>query len=172
MDRGSSIHTGTLIVAARRGDVGCVRFLHSRGVPLWDHASDEGAEENDIKARECICMACKMLRFARKKIIGLPCKPEDASHMLPALLYGWIMGAPLSQTMQEVFKARRQSTRAVLLCFHVAARLSQGWGVVAQRAAWSAMQRMPMELIEEILILAELEIPESLGQGLSNTSKV
>jgi hypothetical protein len=86
--------------------------------------------------------------------------------MLPALRYGWLMGAPLSPAMEGVFEGHRRSSRAVLLCFHVAARLSKGPGVVGKRAAWSVMRRMPIELIEKILLLAELEIAESLHRPL------
>jgi hypothetical protein len=68
--------------------------------------------------------------------------------------------------MEAFFKAQRCSTRTVLLSFKVATRLSQGEGAVEQLAAWSAMGGMPMELIEKILVFAELEIPESLRRAL------
>jgi hypothetical protein len=73
--------------------------------------------------------------------------------------------------MEEMFRAQRMSTRAVLLCFHGATRLSQGEGTVEQQAAWSAMGAVPQELIEDILVLGELEIPESLGHRLPNAMK-
>jgi hypothetical protein len=86
--------------------------------------------------------------------------------MWTALRYGGLMGAPVSPAMEELFEAKRRSTCAVLLCFHVATGLSQGEGAVEQLAAWSGMRRMPMELIEKILVFAELEIPESLRRAL------
>jgi hypothetical protein len=166
LDAGLSIHTGTLILAARNGDLDYVRFLHSRGVRLWDHAQEEEPEDFGTSCFSCKCLAHQAERCAERNAIALPCKPEDASHMLSALRYGWAMGAPLTPVMEEVLAAQRMSTHAVLLCFHVATGLSQGEGSVEQRAAWSAMGRVPMELIEEILILAELEIPELLHRGL------
>jgi hypothetical protein len=86
--------------------------------------------------------------------------------MLSALRYGWVMGAPLTSVMEEVFVDQRRSTRGLLLSFHVAARLSQGEGSGERRAAWSAMGAVPVELIENILVLADFEIPESLRRGL------
>jgi hypothetical protein len=41
IDKGCRINSGTLISAAIYGDVGLVRFLHSRGVPLWARAAEE-----------------------------------------------------------------------------------------------------------------------------------
>jgi hypothetical protein len=71
--------------------------------------------------------------------------------------------------MEEMFKSQRQSTRAVLLCFHVATRLSQVHhveGSEGQRAAWTCMGRIPLGVIEKVLLLADLEIPESVRRGL------
>jgi hypothetical protein len=166
IDKEHPIHAGCLILAARNGDVDLVRFLHSRGAPLWDHARDDAAEEPNSSGQACSCISCRLYHLPSKGIIALPCMPEDANRMWQSLRYGGFMGAPLSPAMEEMFRAQRRSTRGVLLSFHVATRLSQGWGVAVRRAAWSAMGRMPMELIEKILILAELEIPESLRRGL------
>jgi hypothetical protein len=76
------------------------------------------------------------------------------------------MGAPVTSLMEEVFKAKRRATRAMLACLHVATALSQGKGTVERKAAWSVMGRIPLELIDEILLRADLEIPESLRRGL------
>jgi hypothetical protein len=40
------------------------------------------------------------------------------------------------------------------------------------RAAWDVMGRMPIELLENILVLADFEIPESLRRGLPGTCGV
>ncbi len=114
--------------------------------------------------------------------------------MYKVLRYGALMGAPLSPAMEEMIKSQRESTRAVLLCFHMATGLSQregreeqvaawsymglllrlrgaiglsqGEGSEEQRAAWSCMGRIPLGVIENILLLADLEIPESFRRGV------
>jgi hypothetical protein len=166
IDQEHPIHPGTLIVAAGNGDVDLLRFLHTRGAPLWDQAGEDAAEEPNSSGQDCSCISCDPYHLASMGRVALLCKPEDANRMWQSLRYGGFMGAPWSPAMEEMFRAQRRSTRAVLLCFHVATRLSQGWGVAAQRAAWSGMRHVPMELIEEILVLAELEIPESIRRAL------
>ncbi len=153
-----------------------VRALHGRGVSLWDQAweaeNDEptiqplGEGGGDATSQPCPCTSCEVRRCAVRNIILLPRKPERASHMWEALRYGWAMGAPLTPAMEEVFAAQRSSTRAVLLSFHVALRLSQGKGASKQKAAWKGMARMLIDLIEEILVLAGLEIPELVRRPL------
>jgi hypothetical protein len=86
--------------------------------------------------------------------------------MWEALRYGWEWGAPVTPLMEEVFEAKRRATRAVLSCFHVASGLSQGMRTPEHKAAWSAMGHIPLELIDNILLLAGFEIPESLRRGL------
>jgi hypothetical protein len=177
LDNGRVIHPGTLICAARRGDVDAVRFLHGRGVPLWTAACEEDAEEEEFAthiSRMCreivrklrlrtatiaipefaakglfasahaeaaydeaepvprFRMKTKQRSLRRQGVIAVPEKPLDTVPMWRALQYGWAMGAPLTPAMEEVFKAKRAATRATLLCFHVAARLSQGTGSLTQ----------------------------------------
>ncbi len=91
--------------------------------------------------------------------------------MQKALWYGWALGAPLSPAMEAVFKAKRGLTRTVLCCFHVATRLSQGKAALEQRAALGAMGRVPVDMVEQILMLAELEIPELLRRPLPRASR-
>jgi hypothetical protein len=158
IDEGCPIHAWSLILAAGDGYVDCV---HSRGFSLW-----EKAEDRDATNRTCSCISCEPVDCASERTITFPCKPEDASRMYTALLYGALMGAPLSPAMEDMFKTQRKSTCAVLLCFHVATGLSQGEGSEEQRAAWSCMGRIPLGVIEKILLLADLEIPESLRRGL------
>ncbi len=89
--------------------------------------------------------------------------------MYTALLYGALMGAPMSPAMEEMFKTQRKSTRAVLLYFHVATGLSQGEGSEEQRAAWSCMGRIPLGVIEKILLLADLEFQNPFAKDCPMT---
>ncbi len=107
LDAGLSIHPGTLILAARNGDVGYVRFLHSRGVPLWDDAQEEEEQVLGTCCFSCKCWVCQAERCARRNAIALPCSPADAAHMLSALRYGWVMGGPLTPVMEEMVRAQR-----------------------------------------------------------------
>jgi hypothetical protein len=166
--KGCPIHTGTLVWAARQGDAECVRLLHRAGVPLWAHAWEETPQDDypESKSVSCACTRCGLWPLAAEKILAIPCTPENAEYMWGPLRYGWEMGAPVTTLMEEVFKAKRSATRAVLACFHVASGLSQGKGTPERKAAWSVMGRIPLELIDEILVRADLEIPESVRRGL------
>jgi hypothetical protein len=86
--------------------------------------------------------------------------------MWSALMYGAVHGAPLTPAAKLALKAQRKVTRTVLLSFYVAGRLSEGEGTLEQRAAWAVMGRMPIEILENILVLADLEIAESLRRSL------
>ncbi len=149
-DNGRRIHTGTLILAATSGDVELVRFLHSRGVALWDRVWDEAVHDNysDDGHRGCACYS--QWRCAKEKTIHIPLEQDRASVMVKSLQHGCFMGAPLSPRIVQDMEAKRRLTRAVLLCFHVAGRRSQHERSRRQRAAWCGM---PSVLIEEILML-------------------
>jgi hypothetical protein len=72
--------------------------------------------------------------------------------------------------MQQVFEDQRAATRATLLSFRGAHRLGHDEGISwEERAGWAAMGRTPNELIEKILLLADLEIPETIGRRLPRT---
>jgi hypothetical protein len=77
----------------------------------------------------------------------------------------------LTPAMEELFRAHRRSTRAVLLSFHVAAPLSGGEGTPWQKA-WAAMGRVPHELLENIIVHAGFEIPKSVRRSLPRTPSV
>ncbi len=113
-----------------------MRWLHARGVPLWDAAWEEEVEGSTIRALPC--GRCKFYHCAGKKIIAVPRKPKHASHVFEALWYGWFRGAAMTPALAETFKARRRAMRAALCCFHVAARLSQGRGRWIRRLHWQA----------------------------------
>ncbi len=72
----------------------------------------------------------------------------------------------MSPVFEDLFRAQRGATRAVLCCFHVATRLSQGEGTEERKAAWAGMGAVPVELIEKILVLGELETDVSLHHRL------
>jgi hypothetical protein len=164
---GCPIDTSVLMWSARGGDLDSVRLLHSRRVPFWAGAYQEGAYGMET--------AHPLLPYTRRttqealheqRVIAVPEKPADAEHMLSALRYAWAMGAPLPLAVEELFTAKRAATRATLLCFGVATRRSQErGGSPRQRAAWAVMGRMPMELVEKIAVHAEFETPDTLGRS-------
>jgi hypothetical protein len=201
LDKGCAIHPAVLISAARCGDVELVRVLHPGGVPLWKCVWEEEvlegarevvpgqgqdpAEEQAVSTKAA-CMCGRLADCERMKILAIPRDPQDADHMWKALMYGSVFGAPVTPAMEEVLRAKRASTRAVLLAFHVADRLSRGEGSAGrlgggkgsagrlgrgkgseeQRAAWSVMGRMSLDVVGKILVLADSEIPESLRRSL------
>ncbi len=162
-DKGCRIHPGTLVSAARFGDLGLVRLLHSRGVPLWEWVWDEPTEEEWPGLRLCLC---KLYDDAIAGRLVVPHQPAAAKHMWKTLMYGAIHGAPVTPAVVALFITQRSATQAVLLSFHAAARLNQGGGTPEQIAAWAVMGCVPIQLIENILVLADLEIPESLHRSL------
>jgi hypothetical protein len=170
VDAGREIHAATFILAVQYADMNLVRYLHTHGTPLWEYAWVE--EDAALGFLKCACERCGFHYFARKNVIILPRDPEKARQRWQALRYGWVMGAPVSRAMEEVFDAMRDSTRAVLFCFHVASQLSPGEGSEEEKAVWAAMGRVPIKIVEKILLLADLEIPESLGRGLPRKRSV
>jgi hypothetical protein len=86
--------------------------------------------------------------------------------MYRAMRYVSCMGAPVTPSMEKIFRDERAATRALLLSFHVATRMGQGKGICKQGAALDGMARMPPELIEKVLVHADVEIPELLGRSL------
>jgi hypothetical protein len=88
--------------------------------------------------------------------------PEHAEGVWRAFLYGRAMGAPLTPGMEDICKVKRAGARATLLCFHASARLSRGEGTPTTRAVWAQMAHVPIELVERIVVLADLEIPDSM----------
>jgi hypothetical protein len=164
-DKGCPIHPGTMISAARFGDVDFMRFLHSRNVPLWDDTQMDWTKDMwyNLVPPPCICT---LYGHADEGILTVPDPPEDAKYMWTALMYGVVHGAPVPSVVKDVLRAQRSATRAVLLSFCVAARLSAGEGAQGQKAAWAVMGRVPIELIEKILVLADLEVTESVRRPL------
>ncbi len=125
VDAGRPVHPGTLILAASAGDETCVRYLHGNGVPLWGQAWEE-ADDRLLTVKQILGCGASREDFASRGVIILPRQAHMTRHLWGALRYAWTQGAPLTPAMEGVLKAKRVTTRAVLVCFHVAAALSQG----------------------------------------------
>ncbi len=172
LDKGCAIHPGTLIVAVTRGDLDAVQLLHRGGVPLWEGAWEEKREVGITDDMARWFGQLTPHDFVRHNIITLPRSPAAAERMADALHYGWAMGAPVPAATEDAFRAKRAATRATLLCFHAAARLSRERGSRKQRAALAGMGRVPIELIEKIILLAKLEIPDLMYRSLPGKRSV
>jgi hypothetical protein len=167
MEKGCAVHPATLISAAMHGDLASVRCLHSHGLPLW-----EGAwEEEQAGAVAWYMLLCPQA-WRRNRLIAIPKTPEGAERMWSTLHYGWAMGAPVTHMAEDVLRSKRAATRTVLLCFHVAAGLSDKAESEEERAAWSAMGCIPTGVIDKILLQAGLEIPESLHRNVPRERSV
>jgi hypothetical protein len=180
LDNGRPVKTNTLIMAARSGDLDTVRLFHTRGVPLWDGACVEEpeaeGEAEDGGRRDPMAWMVKLVRkqdLREKKIIAVRQPPEDPEVMWQALRYGWAMGAPVPPALEAAFTAKRAATRATLLCFRVAAKLSDAEETASEQGAtWAAMGRVPPELIEKIVVHADFEIPDTLRRSLPTERSV
>jgi hypothetical protein len=120
-----------------------MRALHERGVPFWERAWEVG---HDPKARNCFGRILQLKYGMQNSINAVPERPEDEMIMYGAMWYASCLGASVTPTMEKTFRDRRTARVAVLLSFHVAARLSQGQGRKKQRAAWGGMACMPPDL--------------------------
>jgi hypothetical protein len=167
VDSGCPIHPGTLIRSANRGDVATVRLLHEGGVPLWERAWEwEAGDEADSDPPLILMAFALSVHAERHKLIVVRQKGVARTYMRKVLRYGACMGAPVTPAVEEMLRADRARTRAVLLSFHVAGRLSQGKESRKLRATWAVMARMPPDLIDKVLVRADLEIPESVGRSI------
>jgi hypothetical protein len=93
--------------------------------------------------------------------------PSDAELVWKALRYGSLHGAPVTPKLEGLFREKRGRLRTVLHCFKAAGRLSDASdidtpGCHEQRRIWAGMAALPPALVEEILIFADLEIPETV----------
>jgi hypothetical protein len=212
VERGFPIDPGTLLKATQRGDLGYVRFLHSRGVPLWscavdahassiaddkhcalqtshattsaddEHCAPESSHATTIADDEhCAPLTSHATNECCKRLVGsfvLGVEPKtphetfgetstmkaDAETLWGPLLYGWVNGAPVTPAVKEVCKAKRAATRATLLSFYVASRLSRGEGTPCEdREGISAEGREEGVFPED----RERTSPEDSEEGLS-----
>jgi hypothetical protein len=74
----------------------------------------------------------------------------------PVLLLAAQKNAPLTPRMQRMLDDVRRRVQSLALCFHRAARLSQGQGAAAQK--WDSMGRVPFEIVQNIATLARISI--------------
>jgi hypothetical protein len=195
LDKQVPMNPRGLISAVKCGDVNITRFLHMKaGLPLWKRACEIDSEQRFIrsagvvkKLERCVEPNTIVIPGRREerstkeetglgstsvqpkektKRGGTPVPPKDCAQILNALRYTWYNGVPVTPTVEAMFAAARAATRAVLLCFHVAPRLCRRNASPRDRAVWGAMAGVPRELIEILLVHADLEIPESLGKAL------
>jgi hypothetical protein len=161
IDSTRPIHPATLTWGARGGDLQAVRFLHSRGVQLWEYACKE-EDFDDIRFNRlgstATCWKCYVLH---RNVLVVPPMPDKC--VLQAMQYGWVRGAPMTPAMETLFRAKRAATRAILNCFHVATSLSNREETSPQlRTTFAVMGKTPMHLIERLLMEADLEIRDTL----------
>lgn len=163
-EQGCPMHPGNLIMAAQAGGLDYARFLHKHGIPLWTRACEEDPYADQScgpnfpgTKRDDHCLD--------NNILPMP-SADKAGGMFDILRWGHALGAPLTPAIEDLIRAKRAATRAVLLSFHGATRLRRGEGTRAQRRAWANMGAIPCELVEEILLKAKLELPETLGRCL------
>ncbi len=91
--------------------------------------------------------------------------PRAAYYVEPiwkALRYGWALGAPVTPAAQRMFAQKTRHSRAVLCCFYTAGRLSEAAACPKQKGVWAAMAAVPSALVENIIVFADLDIPESM----------
>lgn len=160
--RGADFDPATLIVAAVHGNLDFVRWLHERGVPLWQHAEEEASRgvlvDWKLQAYNVVVYRPQVTPLT----LVMPSNPLDLVPIWQALRYGSLHGAPVTPRVQAFLKEMLERSQAVLGCFKAAARKSQGPAAPEQRRAWASMAALPTVVVEEILILADLEIPEAM----------
>lgn len=162
VDNKVQINPASLIVAAGCGDLGFVRWLHKQGVPLWhracetnNHSIDELWHDRSRWSEEFYdCLE-------EPRTLPIPWQQSRMVPIWKALRYGSVYGAPVTPNVQKLFERKRLRTHAVLCCFKAAQRRSAPRDQKQMRT-WAIMAALPSALVEEILILADLEIPESV----------
>jgi hypothetical protein len=108
--KGCPIHPDTLIWAAQSGDVDTVRFLHSRGVRLWHAAYEDLLQTWRIDAiYSGRSQALGKLTRRNLGVLALPSTPGEGDHMWGTLMYGWVMGAPVTPVMSKALMSMRNA---------------------------------------------------------------
>jgi hypothetical protein len=147
LDLGVALNPTSVMAAAGAGDIDFVRSLHKRGLPLWEQVVQ--GFPSPVTASSIDETGTLVVRRTKLEPIW------------KAFRYGAVHGAPVFDAMRQLFTGKRRQTCAVLRCFKAAARLSQGPGPHHQR--WAGMAALPSELGHKILILADLEIWETMA---------
>jgi hypothetical protein len=164
-DQGCAMDRGNLIMAARSHALSYVQFLHKHGMPLWTRAR-EGPPEAYLAHGPCFGIFQIDCCCMDNNILPIPSGVASSPGLFDVLRWGHACGAPVTPDIEDMIRAKRLATQAVLLSFHGAPRVRRGDGTRAQRAAWVSMYAVPPDQVEDILLKAELEIPESVGRGL------
>ncbi len=160
-NKGVPIDPASLIAAAAYGDVDFVRWLHKRGVPLWQHIETCAPPLNVMLNDEDRWWEEIAHALGKPRTLPAPAGLE-VEDMWGALRYGSVYGAPVTPFAKEIFEEKRRRSRAVLLCFNAATRLSRACTSPKERHVWASMAALPKDLIKDILIFAELEIAETV----------
>jgi hypothetical protein len=123
-------------IAANVGNVRFLRMIANAGCPLWTFASDSGHWQ---RAPE-----------------GALVVSSDLEESGPVLLFAAEKGCPLTPRMGDTLREVRRRALSLAFCFNKATRLSRGPGKSALR--WTAMGKVPVELVECIATLARISI--------------
>jgi hypothetical protein len=154
-----------MIYAAQHGNLDFARLLHQHRIPLWSGAREQKTREAGATHALYRYLPAQPY-FDGKNIMVIPRSEQTNSLMYNVLRWGHACDAPVPPSVEDAIKAKRSSTRAVLLSFHAARRLSRGEDAGDNRAVWAGMHAVPPELTEKFLLQADLEIPESIGKAL------
>ncbi len=141
-----------LSTAVECGHLDCVRFLHARGLPLWD-AVHIGHNWWFTKGPSLVL---REFSETRLRVPRCECK---ARALWGVMRYGKIHGAPLPECAGWILKDRQVRAREVLLCFNGAARMGRSGGEHAR--LWGVMADVPLDVVYNILVQAQLEIEET-----------
>jgi hypothetical protein len=151
-----------LSIAAGQGHLACVRYLHRRGVPLWDHLdySEHRARgpthaPGSLSVRERVLQLPGFRHHTAGEFpwgVSLRC----VSHLWGVLRYGQIYGAPLPRWAGLVIEDRHEKARALLLAFYSGARRAEGGGEHVR--LWELMANVPLDILRIIIVAAELEL--------------
>lgn len=118
---------------------------HKRGWPLWQ----EIHYQITTSGRRCTVVGPEALVIHPQ--------PHYKEALFKAMRYGSLHGAPVTRPLKKHFRWKQQRTHALLCCFKAAARLTQRAGAAG---ALASMGAVPTEVVELIVVLADLEIPE------------
>jgi hypothetical protein len=161
---GSTVHlTWELSIAASRGHLPAVRYLHARGVPLWDSVGSTHDRRTEVWVLDSA-----EYRILSGKWLYVPTDVRLTRSFWGVMRYGEMHGAPLPESAGWVFRERRKMAREVMLCFHGAARLSRAGGPHARM--WGLMADVPVAVVYIILVGADLEMPETFKPSVHLTT--
>jgi hypothetical protein len=161
---GCELCNAALSIAAGNGHVACVRYLHERGLPLWDHVEygDDpvkaaGRIPGSLSTHETVLQVPGSRHHTSEFPRGV-CL-QSAEYLWGVLRYGQIHGAPVPGWAGLVVGDRREKARAVLLSFHSAGRRAVDGGEHVH--LWGLMATVPLDVVHMIVVAADLELGET-----------